>query len=290
MPLFTDNIEQARLAYRALEQRAQAAETRAQALQAIVDQLKATQPAADVDVQQLRQRVADLEGDRVGLQRRLDLALQTRSDQTVQNFIAALGLAVAIGEATMPDRVISSVAANLQAYLTAAPAPAEVGLRFFEPGIETDPSALSSAAFEIAKIPPQPGVPVPTSLYTVLQDKQSVYTGVFWTRFTTSTQPPSQPSADLVATLAMVLANTGGWSFAFLVQSATSIGTLEQSLASLVAAAMTGDAVTAYSAAADSLLALTKALGAKDVPVAGDLFALTASLANTTSAARRLLP
>ncbi len=288
MPLFTDNIEQARLAYSALEQRAQAAEQRAQALQSALDNLNAAQPPADGDVALLRQRVLDLEGDKVGLRRQLDQALQTRSDQTVQNFIATLGLAVAIGEATMPDRVISSVAANLQTYITTAAS--AVGLRFFQPGVETDPSALSSTTFEIAKIPPQPGAPAPPHLYAVLEDKQSVYTDTFWSRFATSTQPPSQPSVDLVVAIATVLANTGGWNFAFLVQSATTIGMLEKSLASLVAAAVTGGAVTAYGAAVDSLLALTKALGGKEVPVAGDLFALAASLANTTSAARRLLP
>jgi len=288
MPLFTDDIEQARTAYTALEGRTKSVEQLAQTLQSALDDLKSRQPRDGEVVQGLRQRVLNLEADKEQLQVQVQHAVQAKADLPAQNFIAALGLAAAIGEATMPDRIISSISATVQSHI--AMSDAIVGLHFFQPGVDGTPSSLSSTSFEIAKVPPGPGAAPPRNLYLVLEDKQSVYTNPFWTRFTTTSQPPSQPAADIVAAIATVFANTAGWNFAYLLQSATAIGTLEKTLSSLVTAGLPGDRAAAYAAAVDSLLALTKALATKDLPVAADLLLLTASFDNTTSVARTILP
>lgn len=288
MPLFTNDIEQARAAFSALEGRAESAEKRVQALQSALDELKARQPLSIETVQGLRQRVLDLEADKEQLQMRVQHAVQAKADLSVQNFIAALGLAAALGEATMPDRVVPSISATVQSYITMGTA--FVGFHLFQPGADGTPSSLSSTSFEIAKVPPQPGAAAPRNFYLVLEDKQSVYTDSFWTRFTTASQPPSQPAADIVGAIAIVFANTAGWNFVYLLQSATAIATLEKTLSSLLTAGVPGDKAAAYAAAADSLLALTKALSAKDLPVAADLISLTASLDDTTRVARKILP
>jgi len=288
MPLFTDDIEQARIAYGVLEGRARSAEQLVGTLQTALDDLKAAQPLSFELAQAIRQRALDREAENVKLQTQVGQAVEVKADIPLQNFLASLGLAAALGESTMPDRTIPSISAILQTHITVAGA--VVGLRFFQPGVGGDPASLTSTSFEIAKVPPQPGALAPRNLYTVLQDKQSLYTDPFWNQFTATTPPPSTPSADLVGTVATILANTGSWSFAFLLQSAVSIAGLEKNLSSLVAAALPGDSAAAFGAAADSALALTRALGNKNMPVAGDLFALTTSLDNTTNAARTLLP
>ncbi len=288
MPLFTDDIEQARIAYGVLEGRARSAEQLVGTLQTALDDLKAAQPLSFELAQAIRQRALDREAENVKLQTQVGQAVEVKADIPLQNFLASLGLAAALGESTMPDRTIPSISAILQTHITVAGA--VVGLRFFQPGVGGDPASLTSTSFEIAKVPPQPGALARRNLYTVLQDKQSLYTNPFWNQFTATTQPPSTPSADLVVTVATILANTGSWSFAFLLQSAVSIAGLEKNLSSLVAAALPGDSAVAFGAAADSALALTRALGNKNMPVAGDLFALTTSLDNTTNAARTLLP
>ncbi len=288
MPLFTNDIEQARAAYSVLEGRTQSAEQLAQTLQSALDDLKARQPLSFELAQAIRQRALDREADNAKLQTQVQHAVQANADLPLQNFIASVGLAAAVGEATMPDRAIASISATVLSHLTLAGP--TVGLRFFQPGVGVDPSSLSSTTFEIAKVPPQPGATAPRCLYSVLEDKQNVYTNSFWARFTTTSQPPSQPSANIVVAIAEVLANTGGWNFLYLLQSAAAIGTLEKTLSSLVTIALPVDKAAAYGISVDSLLALTKALGGKDVPVAGDLHALTASLDNTTGVARTLLP
>lgn len=288
MPLFTDDIEQARVAYSVLEGRTQSAEQLAQTLQAALDDLKARQPVSFELAQAIRQRALDREADNAKLQTQVQNAVQASADLPLQNFIAAVGLAGAIGEATMPDRAIGSISATVQTHLSLAGS--AVGLRFFQPGIGVDPGSLSSTTFEIAKVPPPPDATAPRSLYSVLEDKQVVYTNSFWSRFNASGPPPSRPPAEIIVAIATVLANTGRWNFSYLLQSALAIGSLEKTLSSLISAALPGDSAAAYSVSVDSLLALTKALSAKDVPVAGDLLALTASLDNTTALARTLLP
>jgi hypothetical protein len=286
MPLVTDNIEEARTAYQTLEARAQTAEQLAQTLQSTLDQVKA-RPLRLEEVKDIRQVVLNREADNAQLRTQLQQAIVTKADLPLENFIASLGLAAAVGEATMPDRTISSLSATLQTHISMADS--SVGLHFFQPGIDSPSDSLSSTSFEIAKVPPQAGVPAPRNLYIVLQEKQAVYSNPFWTRFKTSTQPPSQPANDVVVIVATALANTSAWNFPYLLQSATAIGNSEKTLAALVIAAQPSDAATAYTAAVSSLLALTTALANKPAAVAGDLLALTGSLDNVTRVARTLL-
>src|SRR5260370_41310043 len=106
-------MEQARIAFNALEGRLQSVEQRAQTLQSALNDLRGRQPLGPIEVQGLRQRIVDLEGDKAQLQTQVQQAVQAKADLSVQNFIAALGLAAAIGEATMPDRSISSISATV---------------------------------------------------------------------------------------------------------------------------------------------------------------------------------
>jgi hypothetical protein len=287
VPLVTDNIEEARTAYSALEARARSAEDLAQTLRAELDKVRARPQLGIHDVHDIRQVLLNREADNEKLRIQLQQAIVTKADLALENFIASIGMAAAVGEATMQDRVISSLSATLQTYVT--PTDTSVGLRFFQPGVDGHRDSLSSTTFEIARVPPPAGVPAPRNLYTVLLEKQNLYSNAFWARFTTNTSPPGQPANDIVVAVAVILANAGTWSFPYLLQSAAALGNSEKTLAALVSAVSPGNAATAYSAAVSLLLALTTALTNKRVAVAGDLLALTASLDNVTSVARTLL-
>ena len=286
MPLVTDNIEEARVAYNALEGRAQSAEQLAQTLQSALTNEIAREPVTFRVSEILRQHTLDREADNAQLTSQLQQALVVKADLPLQSFIASIGLASALGEATMPDRSISSVAATLQTHLQLAES--VIGLRFFQPGIDRDSATLCTTTVQLAKVTPQPGVPAPRNLYTALEDKQSVYANAFWSKFVTT--PPSQPAADAEAAIALLLANAGVWTFANVLQATIAIATLEKSLSVLVSAAQPGTAATSFASAVNDLFVLTASLQITALPVAGDLLALTAALDNVTSAARALLP
>ncbi len=289
MPLVTDNIDEARVAYSAMEARAQSAESLAQTLKTELDKARAAArpPLGIQEAHDIRQVVLDREADNERLRTQLQQAIVTRADLPLESFIASLGMAAAVGEATMPDRTVSSLSATVQSYVT--PSDTSVGLRFFQPGVDTHLETLSSTSLELARVPPPTGVPAPRSFYTVLLDKQSLYTDAFWAQFTTKSTPPGQPANDIVVAASTALANAGSWNFAYLLQSATAIANSEKSLADLAAAKVAGSAASSYSAAVTSLLALATALSNKSLPVAGDLLTLAASLDNTTRVARTLL-
>ena len=124
----------------------------------------------------------------------------------------------------------------------------------------------------------------------MLQDKQTVYSDPYWSSFATPGTPTSHPASDVVTAIAVAIANTGNWNFAYLVQASKNIGTLEQTLSTVVSTGNPSPNATAYRRAADSLLALVQALTNKPLPVVGDLMALTAALDNVTDDARSLLP
>jgi hypothetical protein len=277
MPLFTDNIDQARRAYNAVESRAQSAEQRAMLLEAIVAALRAQAPDT-TDIALLRQRILDLEAENVQLRKQLEDLARVKADMSLQQFVESIGLAAAVGEASMPDRAIVAIAMTVQAYVS--PSDSDVGIRFQQPELGALAVGLSSTSLEVAKIPPQAGVAAPRNLYAVMQEKQHVYSDPFWTRF--------EQAAQIVAEIAKVFANTGGWNASYLIQAAANIAAIEQDLVSAIAAAVPSETAAEYRAAVDALSALTSALSAKASPVAGDLFALSAALDTTTSAARKL--
>jgi len=271
MPLRTDDIVQARSAYATLEARAQSAERRADQLQALVNELRKARPA-EIDVLALlRQRVADLEAENIALRKQLDQLAQLKADLPLQNFVAAIGLGAAIGEASMPDRSIATLAAKVQTYL--APTEHGVGLRFQQPELGALAVGLSTTAFELAKVPPTAGVPAPRSLYAILQDKQQVLSDPL--------VAPFIPATRVQVKIAELLANTGAWDFGYLVQGAASMATQERELARLLGQRIPGEAAAAYGAAVDALAALVDSLAGKPNPVAGDLRSLAAALDST---------
>jgi hypothetical protein len=288
LPLLTDNIEEARAAYSALEGRALSAEQLIATLQTALSQAKAGEPISFQQAQDIRQIALDREADNVRLRAQLQQAIVLKADLPLQAFIASIGLASALGEATMPDRTITSLAATLQTHLVIAQS--AVGLHFFQTGIDQEPFSLSTTTFQLARVTPQPGAPAPRNLYSALQEKQSVYANAFWRKFTTATQPPSQPAADTEAATAMLLANAAGWNFPYLLQSALQIGNLEKTLAGLVVAALPGGPSTAFENAANSFLGVIGNMQQISQPVAGDLFTLTGSLDAVTASAKVLIP
>ena len=279
MPLRTDDLLQARAAYDALEARAQSAEQRAAQLQALIAQLRKL-PPPEVDVLALlRQRILDLEAENVGLRKQLDQLAQLKTDLNMEDFVAAMGLAAAVGEASMPDRSITSLAAKVQTYL--APAERGIGLRFQQPELGALAVGLSTAAFEIAKVPPAPGVPAPRSLYAVLQDKQQLLAEPALAAFA--------PATQALVKIAEMFANTGVWRFDYLAQAAAGLADSERELAKLLVQKVGGDAAVAYTSAVAALAALAGSVIGKANPIAGDLLAIASALDQTTSVLRRLV-
>jgi hypothetical protein len=276
VPLLTDDINEARSAYTVLETRAQNAEQRAQGLQLTLDQLRNNIPVLNGQSQFLRQRAIDQES--ANAQLRAQGIAGASPDIPLDAFIASLGLAAALGEASMPGSAISSISSTTKAYLVVGTPSETVRLRFYQPELGSA-SGLSSTTVQIEKVPPALGFPSPRNLYAVLADKQSVYTSAFWLQF--------PPSAQIIGQIAMVFANTGAWTFPLLVQSAGTIASLEKTLA----AAVPPDSppLSAYVSAVASLSSLAGTLVSKAIPVSGDLLELTAALDGTTTVARRFL-
>jgi hypothetical protein len=210
----------------------------------------------------LRQRVVDLEAENFELQERLTRLEHLRADISLAGFVQSLALDVALGEATMPDRVVTPVAVSASTYLL--PSDGGLGLRFQTPELSDRPAGLSSTSLELAKVPSVDGR-APPSLYAVLQEKQRVY-GV---------SSAGRIEGRIVAEVGKVLAATGTWTLSFLAESAVRIGELELKLA--------GSARDeGRSEAAKALLQLARSALAKPRPVAGDLYALAAALDATT--------
>ena len=288
MPLLTQNISEASAAYSALELRVQSAEQATSTLQATVDNLRSTQTVVVDRARLLTQyTVGQVQAN---AQLTAQQAGQVSPDVSLDALIASLGLAVALAEASMPDRAVNSVNVTLQTYLTFDANSKVTGVRLYQPELG-QPTALATTSFEIAKVAPPPGTPAPRNLYAVLQDQQSLFTNPFWTRFATGT-PPSQPAAQIVAEIAKVLANISGWTLPFLVQEAAAIAGFETTLSTLLAGTAPPERVSAFAAVVAALSTLTKALdpATRSNFVAGDLHALETALDATTRIATTLLP
>jgi len=277
MPLLTNSIDQARTAYNVLEGRARSAEARAELLQAVLNKVAATpteeQPA------QLRQRILDLEAENLKLRRQLDDVAKLETDSSLADLVRSIGMAVAVGEATMPNRVISVVGASVQAYVL----PTEgVGLRFQQPELGALAAGLSTTRFELVQVPPASDAEAPRNLYAVLEDKQRVYTNPFW--------KSREPANRLVAEIAKVFGNLAGWSFPYLLQSAATLAGLEKELAQSLAHDIPAQLLQRYEEAIDSLQGQTSSLLSKPTHAAGDLAALTVALDATTRATAEFVP
>ncbi len=279
MPLFTNEIGAARVAYDAVESRAVNAELRASKLDALLADLRARPPFAVDEVAGLRQRMADLESENVKLREQLQGLLRDRAQITLQTFIEALGLAAAVGEATMPGRAISSFTARMQAFISMISG--GIGLSFQAPELASRSAGLSTISFGLEKIPPQSGVAAAPNLYSVLEEKQRLYTDSFWSRF--------DMVPETIAEINRVLLDTGAWNFTYLAEAAGAIAALEQRLALATSALISNESASAYVTAARSLGVLADRLKKKVNPVVGDLLAITSSLDATTKAAVSLI-
>ena len=210
----------------------------------------------------LRQRVIDLEAEKHALQERVDRLEQLRADISLSGFVRSLTLDVALGEATMPDHVVTPVAISASTYLVRS---AEgIGLRFPPPDL-TDASALSSTSFELAKVPALDGR-TPRSLYAVLQHKQRAYA---------ETAVGGRVQGLLVAEIGKVLGESGGWTVQFLAEAAGRIGEFELKLAE-------SSSDEARTKAATGLIELARSVAGKAQFVAGDVHALATALDATT--------
>jgi hypothetical protein len=279
VPLVTNDIANARSAFAALEARTAAAEFHVATLQANVVALESRLATLD-DTALLRQRIADLEAEVISLQTQLDQVRAVTVDLGLEHLIGGLGLAAAIGEATMPGRSVGAVEAAIKSFVS--PVGGAVGLKFQQPELSGISGGLSSTTVRIANVPPQAGVAAPLNLFTVLTEKQAVYDS--------PVVGALRPAADIVADVARVLAEVGGWTFTSLVQGGAAIAQSELALAELVAGRASPDAVAAFATAAGNLSALTARLADPRAASAGNLAALTVALDSTTVAARRLEP
>jgi len=210
----------------------------------------------------LRQRVVDLEADNIALRERAERLERLRADISLSGFVHSLALDVALGEATMPDHVVTPVAISASSYLV--PNRDGIGLRFHTPELG-DATAVSSTSLELAKVPAPEGR-APRSLYAILQHKQLAYGAAAVT---------GDPEGQLIAEIGKMLAESGAWTMPFLAGAAGRIGELELKLAESAADDERSKAATA-------LVELARSLADRTQFVVGDLQALAAALDATT--------
>ncbi len=290
MPLYTDNIDEARAAYQALELRTQTAEKRLAIVQSALNHSVLQQSISDAEARRLRQEVVNSEAAKVTLQLQVQKLEQQniQTDVTLEAFIASLGLALAVGEASLPDRAISSASASLQSYFALKAGSSTVGLRFPQPESAAS-EGLSNASFDLAKIPPPLGSAKTPNLYAVLEEKQRVYSNPSWSRIAAAPAAAASATTGLVGEITRMLASTEAWRFSFLVAEAAAIASGEQNLAASLTAVYPEPAA-AYQAAIHDLSALCAQLGAKAMPTAADLYSLASSLDATTTLAKKINP
>lgn len=258
MPLFADNLEEAQRAYEVLEARARAAEAHAALLQT-------TSPL-------LQQRIIDLEGENVSLRFQIEEVTATKTDVALQRFFESVALAAALGEASMPDRTISSIKAEVQTYL--APDSTGIGLRFQQPELGTNADGLSTTSFEMIKVPPPQGTDAPVNICVALKQLQSLYSDPFWLRF--------DAAIWIVATTTTALANTDTWTGPILFRTAAALAQLQVSLS----ASLSGPSADQYRTAVAALSALTDSVTSKANIRAADVYNLASALAAMVAAVR----
>ena len=284
MPLIASTIDQARTAYAALETRALSAEAHVATLQASMQTLTSVVPVIMQNNGVLSQYAT--QQLQTNAQLTSDQATAVAPDTPLAGFVASLGLAAALAEATMPDRTVTSLASTIQSYLSFTAQPdgsLSIGLRLYQPEFGT-PSALATTSFEIAKIPPQAGAVPPPNLYLVLADMQNAFGDSFWAGFT-SGSPAVSPAWQIVAECTKMLSNVAAWTLPFLIAESVIIAEYQSKLVTLVQAGSQSATAAPFAAAVSALSALNQRLSSVSAPVAGDLFALATALDLTTKTA-----
>src|SRR5258708_79709 len=107
MPLITDNIFEARASYTPLEVRSAAAEQNVSLLTNTLANLTVVQQSTAQSARILKDFSINQLQDNSQLN--VQHAAAVSPDITLDSFIASLGMATALGEASMPDRTIPSV-------------------------------------------------------------------------------------------------------------------------------------------------------------------------------------
>lgn len=298
MPLITNVISEARSAYAILEQRTVAAENSAASLKASLDTL-ASDHAALVDSLRLQSSytASQVSTNGILLSQLSQQVATVPPDLTLDNFIASLGLSIALAEATMPDRTVGTVSASVQSFLTFTVGPDGVtrvpGLRLYQPELGAS-TALATTSFDLAKTTVTPGTPNPKSLYAVLLAKQALFAQSFWIGLTAGS-PPTAPGQQIVAEIVKVFDAIGSWSFPFVLQEAVTLSTLETGVATALtnvsasvppaASAAAIATAAAYASGVQTLQTLLQGIANRTFHVAGDLYALSAALDATTALA-----
>jgi hypothetical protein len=219
----------------------------------------------------LRRRVVDLEAENIELREQLEQVGRSRAELPFAGLVDSVGLAVALGEATMPAHAISSVSMSAQAFLV--PNGDGVGVRFQPPELADRAVGQSTATFELAKVPGEgPAIP---SLYAVLHEKRRLYSGAPFAS--------GKDGKQLALELSRTLGAADSWTVEFLARQAEAIATLERRFTGTARSGLAADA----RAAADEVLALADRLRRRR-PVAGDIYALAAALRASTSATTAL--
>jgi hypothetical protein len=215
----------------------------------------------------LRRRVVDLESEVLELRLQLEQVQRSRAELGFAGLVDSVGLAVALGEATMPQHAISSVSVSAKGYLV--PTGEGIGVRFQPPELAHSAVGQSTTTFELAKVPGEG--PAAPSLYAVLDEKQRLYSREPWAS--------RKDARRLVTELRQTLAAADSWTLEFLAEQATVIARLERRLAGV---ARTGAAAEARGTITE-LASLAGGLG-KRRPGAGDVHALASALRATTAA------
>ena len=104
------------------------------------------------DVRRLRQRIAQLEGEKLELYKQREELARVKAELSLPDLARSLALAAAAGEASAPDRAVRSLAATVQGHFTVGPD--GVGIRFQPPELGDRTAGLGRASFELAKVPP----------------------------------------------------------------------------------------------------------------------------------------
>jgi hypothetical protein len=248
VPLETDDIEEARAAYAALEE----------------------------TLAEVRQRVASLETERIELLERLQQLERSRTELPLAGLIGDLGLAATLGEAAMPGRVIGKLSATVRAFVQ--PDGEGVGVRLPVPEL-TGSTPTSTLSFVLAKVPDAgDGTAAPRSVYVVLEDKAAVYHRDAFREV--------DAAHDVIAEVARALSRAGGWTFEELADTASRIARREAQVARAVAGRSRQPKALEFRAATAALAdRATSTARAGRRPVAGDVAALSARLDATTQAA-----
>lgn len=225
------------------------------------------------DVRLLRQHIARLETEKLELHRQREELARVKAELSLADLARGLARAATAGEASAPDRAVRSLGATVQGHFTVGPD--GVGIRFQPPELGDKTAGLGRASFELAKLPPPVAAGAPSNLTAVLQEKQALYSDERWRRKAEGTR--------VVTEITRVLAVTP--TSAELVGAAASIASHERRMA----LSFRGGEGQAYRTATRALVWLVNAVVTKPEASAGDLLALSATLAATTEAARELV-